>query len=304
MLQALMLTYEEPTVSELAILASFQADDKGNDELRDLVGRCKSFLSLKGESDSPAAKVCFKSPIVKPHLLRRAKALMGVSEEEIKWMHGEMALRSFLHLMERFHLPEPETNPEEIVYDAPEEGTVLEEDEGEEEAANGEEVSGEGEQEQKEEEEEEEEDEDQEEDEEEEEDDDDDDDSDASSESDDEIKKPDITALPYMVKNWLHHAANSTVEMAENLSLEESFWSPESPIRHRWLAHFNYLTKAYGKFPWHTMKGLHIAASVGFRQLVTALIKNGHETELHDRDEWKNTPVRIPFAIAHLTKEY
>jgi hypothetical protein len=286
MLQALVLTYEDPTLVELAVLAGFQADDEGTEELRDLVGRCKSFLVIKG------GKVCFKSPIVKPHLLRHAKALMNVSEEEVKWLHGELALRSFTHLMERFDGPETEKEKSARTEGA---ASVKDEGDGEQEGAENEEEgeNEDAEQEQQEEEQEQEEQEQEEGEEEEQEDDDEEntDDDDSDNDGDDAEEEPEITALPYMVEHWLHHASKSTAEMAENLSLEESFWKPDSLLRRRWLTQYEYLTKAYDELDHTSLSALHVAASVGFRQLVTALMKNGYENELNLLDSLANTPV-------------
>ena len=203
MLQALMLTYEEPTLVELAVLAGFSSDEEGINELRELVGRCTSFLTLEEDED---AKVKFRNTIVKPHLVRNANSLLGVSEEEVKWLHGELALRSFSHLMERFDIPDSETkaDPNEEEEEAhsqhsdedhagkENEGEDHKEEESEEEDTN-------------EDEEENEEDSDNDSDEEGE-------DSDEDSDDDEEMAEPDIAALPYMVKHWLHHASKSTTE--------------------------------------------------------------------------------------------
>ncbi|KAF2276959.1 uncharacterized protein EI97DRAFT_304374 [Westerdykella ornata] len=291
MLQALALTFEDPTLDELTVLAGWPAD-AGAEELRDLVGRCKSLLVLKGD------KVCFKSPIVKPHLVRHANPLLGVTEEEIKWLHGELAWRSFSHLLDRFDKEEP------AAQEAPEgeSGDGAEQDEAKSDAAPS--VTGEEEQEpekddedEQEEKVEEEQEEDEEDEEDEGEDDTDDDDDDDSS----VMSEPEITALPYMVKHWLHHASKSTMELAEDLSLQESFWKPDSIIRARWLAQYEYLTSQYEDLDYKSLSALHVAASAGFRQLVAALMDNGYQDELHLNDSLVNQPVcHGPFWISLL----
>lgn len=112
-----------------------------------------------------------------------------------------------------------------------------------------------------------------------------------SKESDDDVELVKDKALVYAVKHWLHHASKATLDIAEDLSLEEDFWRPDSVIRQRWLADFCRLTTVLGDFPYKSFNALHVAASVGFRQLVAALIRHGHKDELRQRDEWFNTPV-------------
>jgi hypothetical protein len=266
MLQALVITYEEPTLLELAVLAGFPEDDGGTAELRELVELCTSFLVLKGK---PEAKVYFKNVIVKPHLLRHAHKLLGITEDEIKWLHGELALRSFLHIMERFEVSPPDEH---------EEGTAdVGATAGDDSASNIEGRAAESESEEESEDED---------------DDDEDDDEDSDSDATSDLVELEFTALPYMVTHWLHHASKATAEMAENLSKEEEFWKPKSYIRGRWLDQYESLTKAYDGLDHKSMSALHVAASIGFRQLVSALMRNGYEKELDLYDSMQNTPVR------------
>jgi ankyrin repeat protein len=279
MLQALILTYEDPTLLELAVLAGFPADDEGTQELRELTGRCNTFLTLKGKNET---KVSFKHVIVKPHLLRHANQLLGVSEEEIKWLHGELALRSFSHLIERFDVPEPEQQPAKTAEGsaADEAGDAQqneeqndEQDENrveEEDASSKSSNSDDGNEDGKEE--------------------------NSDTESEDttsEASESEVTALPYMVKHWLHHASKATTEMADDLSREEEFWKPGSSIRRRWLMQYDALTYAFNEFDEKSFAALHVAASIGFRQLVVALLRNGYENELDLCDNQDNTPLHF-----------
>lgn len=266
MLRALVLTYEDPTLAELAVLAGLPPDEHGSEELRELVAKCASFLMINGKTP----KVSFKNSILKPHLVAHADKLLGLSPEEIKWQHGELALRSFMHLVDRFNVPESEDKPDtQARVDG--NGEEPEDDESDKEPDNEdaeEEDEDQGDEEEY--------------------------DSDEE-ESDDGIQEPKITALPYMVKHWLHHASKATVEMAEDLSHETDFWSKKSVIRQRWLAQYDYLTNAFEEFDDRDtsgLTGLHVAAAFGFKQLVTALMKNGHEDELSVSIEPEmNTPV-------------
>lgn len=308
MLQTLILTYEDPTLLELAVLAGFPADDQGTQELRELAGRCTSFLTLKGRNET---RVCFKHVIVKPHLLRHANQLLGVSEEEIKWLHGELALRSFSHLIERFDIPEPQeqhsTNAEGAVADqagvaqqnneqkenkaeAEEDATSTHSDTDDDNEEADEEANEEESEEENEETNEEESDTDSE---------------DTTSETS-EDSESDVTALPYMVKHWLHHASKATTEMADGLSREKDFWKPDSSIRRRWLMQFNALTDSFNEFDVKSFSALHVAASIGFRQLVVALMKNGYENELNLCDNQYNTPLHFSafFSRPNIVEEF
>jgi hypothetical protein len=266
MLRCLVLTYEDPTLQELAVLAGLAPDEPGADELRELIGKCPSFLVLKGKDMH--AKVCFKNDILKPHLLRNVNKLLGLSEDEIKWQHGELALRSFAHLVEKFDVDDPvlEEKTTEESNDAVNETKETDDEEESEDRGEDDEDEGEDEEDES---------------------DGDDDDSNASSTL---AEEPAITALPYTVQHWLHHAARATPELADDLSRFESFWKAKSRIRLHWLTQYNHITNAFfGLLCNDKLTALHVAASVGYRQLVSALVKNGYEDELNVVDELANT---------------
>lgn len=292
MLRALVLTFEDTTEPELALLAGFPATEEGKAELSRLVKLCKPLLTIKpGKTEN---KICFMNIIVKTHLLEKeyAKELLGLSEEETKWQHGVLALRSLSHVMEAFNYPEPEKTPvetqPEAVGDGENEGgedeDMDQQNDAEEEDANANNN-----------------DDNEAEDQEEEEDEDEDDDVEYwDEESGEETPDPELdqeagqdNALPYAVKHWLHHASKATREIAEDLSLEKEFWEPESIIRRRWLSEFERLTSTYKGYDIDTLTALHIAASIGFRQLVAALIRNGHANEIHQRDTLFNSPLHF-----------
>ncbi|KOS23183.1 Ankyrin-3 [Escovopsis weberi] len=189
MLRAMVLTFEDPTESELGILAGLASNEEEKDELRKLIDHCKPLLALKRTSKNDF-----------------------ISEEDYS-----------------------EFSESEDEY----------EDEGEED------------------------------------------------EKDPEADILKDKALPYTVKHWLHHASKATLEIAEDLSLEEDFWRPGSIIRHRWMVEYSRMTTTLDGFDYKTMTGLHIAAALGFRQLVAALIRNGHENELQERDSLVNSPLHF-----------
>ncbi|KAI2464864.1 hypothetical protein F4781DRAFT_435957 [Annulohypoxylon bovei var. microspora] len=269
MLRALVLTYEDPTEAELGVLAGFSSSDEEKAELRKLAEKCRPLLVIRRASNT----ISFMNAVVKTHLLENANRLLGMSDEEKKWQHGVLALRSFSHVNDSFDFPAAEK---------PEGG----EGEGGDEEAHDHDGASEDEESDEEEAE-----------------DDDDDDEDSGSESDwssseeaEEDPEADILrdkALPYTVKYWLRHASKATREIAEDLSLEESFWKPDSLIRHRWLVEYCRMTSFFENYDYGTLTGLHIAASVGFRELVAALIRNGYEDQIKTRDSLANTPLHF-----------
>ncbi|RFU76297.1 multiple ankyrin repeats single kh domain-containing [Trichoderma arundinaceum] len=286
MLRALVLTYEDPTESELGMLAGLASSDQEKGELRKLIEQCKPLLHLKRASKSDSV-VCFGNIIVKTHLCENAKTLLGLSDEEIKWQHGVLALRCFSHIKDSLDFPTPEpTSEENIAGDAAEadndnageQEDVEQVDDQYDDVNDIEQVNDESEEE------------------------------DEYSESDemyeaeeeeeDEEDDPEIElvrdkALAYTVKHWLHHASKATLEIAEDLSLEDDFWNPDSTIRRRWMIEYARMTTTFDDFDYKTLTGLHVAASIGFRQLVSALIRNGHEAEIQQRDSLVNTPLHF-----------
>lgn len=311
MLRALVLTFEDPSVPELCILAGILPSTEGQDELRDLVEKCKPLLTTQSEEDSEEITIGFTDIIVKTHLLQTSKALLGLSEDETKWQHGMLAFRSFEHLTERFAavlMPESDNNQEEAdEQDAEPEGDAevalsVAEDQGEGQPENtetvnsegendtadtaddkeGDEVDGEGAEDG---EKDEGEDEDNEENEEA------DDDEEAALDPEEEAVKD--AAMTYMVKYWLRHAGYATKEIAEDLiaTSDSDFWTRDSLIRRRWLIEFARLDGRLSGWPIRSMTALHVAAAVGFPDLVDALIKDGHQSEMNDIDDWDNTPV-------------
>jgi len=286
MLRALVLTFEDPTEPELGVLTGLyskeeekkdgEKTDEEKTKLRQLVERCKPLLAAKptGESGTEV-KICFMNKDVKNHLLANAEKLLGLSEEATAWHHGVLSLRSFSHVMELLNYPEPakgiEDEDEDTVDDFSEDLFEVLGDDGAEDHWD---------------------------------DDMDDiteDDFDWDFDSDDEkidaeSEKVKDTALAYTVKHWLHHASKATLEIAEDLSLEEEFWKPKSLIRRRWLIEYARLNPSTFKeidFD-RDLSALHVAASVGFSQLVVALIKHGHQDELSLRDKNDDTPVCDP----------
>ncbi|KAI0459832.1 hypothetical protein F5B21DRAFT_454360 [Xylaria acuta] len=296
MLRALVLTYEDPSADELGVLAGLCSTEEEKTELQGLIEKCKPLLSMKDDT------VGFINSVVKGHLLENAKDLLGLSEEEIKWQHGVLALRAFSHLKECYGKLPPElpVEPEEAKGTAEQtadqdvegngEGHDAEDKDDDDDAnKTGEASENEGEAEV-------EEDEDEEGEEEVDDDEGEDDEDDEEDEGDeDEDSVIDFIALPYMIKHWLRHASKATLEIAEDLSFEVDFWKADSFIRRKWLEEYCHLVPTFDDFDETTLTGLHVAASLGFRQLVAALIRNSdpEKSEIKVRDSMVNTPLHF-----------
>ena len=291
MLRVLVLTYEDPTEEELGLLSGLDSTPQERAELNNLVQLSGPLLTLKRISRSETKKVCFVESIVKIHLLNNAQRLLGLSEEDIKLQHGMLAFRAFSHIMKVFDFPPRDLQSKE--HDESENRDLEDEvaktsdtedrdddeeddnenEEEEKEAKEGDKVE-----------------------------DDDNYPDDASllaestDYSDDEDEDPEARdledlALPYAIKHWLSHASKATTEIAGALSLEDDFWNKDSDIRRRWLTEHTRLDGAFKYFDRQDIRGLHVAGGIGFRQLVAALVKNGHNDEINLRDAWGNTPV-------------
>ncbi|KAK5940015.1 hypothetical protein PMZ80_007433 [Knufia obscura] len=288
-LRALVLTFEDPTGAELSILAGMSSTDEERSELRQLVESCKPLLTTTRDRENDV-KVGFMNIVVKTHLLESSKQLLGMSEDETKWQHGMLAFRSFEHITERFDAvvvvehqldegaddthgegsdvahesatdngegDETRTEPEGTVADHhsawADDSTTSSDDETEE-----------------------------------------------FEEADEEEEDPEAlaikdAALAYPVKYWLRHAGSATKEIAEDLitSDDNDFWAKDSQLRRRYLKEHVRLTGRLEGWPLNSLTGLHVAAAFGFPDLVTALIKHGHDTEINEVDDWENAPVRL-----------
>ena len=272
-LRVLVLTYEDPTIAELEILADIQADESDKNKLRELVDRCKPLLTLK-DSSTGQEKICFLNSVVKSHLMGN-ESLLGLAREDIKMQHGLMSLRSFTHLMQRldFFDPEKSTLGDDSktriqglgIHGRQDSFASIRRDSlvslgSDEYVAMGA--------------------------------------SDERNESPERVRKDsqrqEQFVMAYAVKHWLHHASEAPLGIAETLSSEEEFWRAHSRLRRRWLIVYTRLTNGFKGFQPEDLSAMHVAASVGFRGLIGALIKNGHHEEIDDHDTSGNTPVSTP----------
>lgn len=292
MLRVLVLTYQDPTEKELRLLAGLDAPTPEQEsELHDLILKCRPLIVLKGDDNSSESTVCFAEAVVKTHLLENAHKLLGLTSEDIKLQHGILGLRAFSHVLEMFDFPLdsiPETQENDAGGNAdPVEDNVAEgeEDNNQQESNSNqpvsenddddaassppEEPSNNGEAEE----------------------DEDDDDEEDQVEEQEEDEDPEAAYLKniaeaYAVKYWLSHASQATADIAEALSLEKKFWEGGSVLRRRWLTEHNRLTDSFKYYSRSDLTGLHVAAAIGFRELVSALMDNGYDGDklLYDSD--------------------
>lgn len=293
MLRALILTFEDPTIEDLAILAGFEEEGKLTAELESLIDSCSPFLVT---DRSEAGTVEFMNPAVKTHLIESAHDILGLSPEGIKLQHGMLAFRSLDYIRKEFGNTESEgesdsgepdesgSQPELDTYGQDGEGPDLN---AEPDDADGNSVSHSVAESAASE-----------------------DDSSSSSGSDEDmddyeqdygywddsisVGDEDGQAGDYAVQFWLKHASQATADFATILARESELWTSDSPMRRRWLERYGLLTKNFTADDAKHLKALHVAASIGFGQLVLALIENGHKDEIHEYDNLGNTPVSFP----------
>ncbi|KAK6835123.1 hypothetical protein PG987_009817 [Apiospora arundinis] len=293
MLRALVLTYENPTDQELAVLAGLCSKDGEIEELHRLIRLCKPLCFPDTDG-----KVSFKHSVVKSHLIENARELLGMSKDEVKWQHGILAHRCFEHVKNAFDIEITVTSNEEQDEESNEEEEADSDEDDSDNESNDSSESYDDEYYEE-----------------------------SDTESDEEEgRKRKMTnmdsqdeetdnrpeeeqimdlARAYMVKYWLRHASKATFQIAEDLGAEEDFWVRESHIRRRWLIEYQRLTNTLHGFDISTWNALHVASAVGFQDLVAALIRNGHKDEITRRDELKNTPLHLAarFGQAAITRE-
>ncbi|KAF3926119.1 Ankyrin-1 [Orbilia brochopaga] len=287
MLRTLIITYEEPTENDLAVITGLSNEPEQRAHLCSLVEKCRPLLTFR-KSGKGSDKIAFMNSIVKSHLLEHAERLLGLSVEEIRWQHGILALRSFTYLVTWFTENEPlepqHAHPELEQAEGnvnPIDGTATADQHlvGENQNSDPQpamsvvgleeyqfEYSDDEEDEYEE-------------------------DDDGATEHIDQTGEVEVST--YAVKHWLHHASKATADIAESLSHEEDFWKRDSIIRPRWLRVYEDLTHAFDGVEIKGLTGLHVASSVGFAQLVTALMKNGYEDERDVKDSLENTPLHL-----------
>ncbi|KAF4345134.1 ankyrin repeat domain protein [Fusarium beomiforme] len=310
MLRVLVLTYQDPTEAELGLLAGLDSSPEEVSELHDLILKCRPLIVLKDDGLLEKT-VCFTEPVVKTHLLEHADKLLGLTSEDIKLQHGILGFRAFSHILEVFDFPVSEithhiagaidevagvieASPDHVESVASGAGDdsgeaaekdqeVVEQDENDgsdnvsqhDDASQNDNASVASEESS--------------------------DEGDDEDEVDEDPEAPQLRdiALAYAVTHWLSHASQATSDIAEALSLEEKFWQADSIIRRRWLTEHNRLTGSFEYYSREKLTGLHVAATIGFRELVSALMDHGYDDDKFAKDSDHNTPLHYAAAFGH-----
>lgn len=278
LLRALVLTYEDPREQELLVLAGLSTHDKhDNAEVKKLVSKCQPLVITRTVSGDTF--IGFVNVDVKKHLLDHSMYLLDIGDEWTKWQHGKMSLRCFSHIVDTLRegtqkmgseTPEADTKAAEEQSNNITEPRRRSEIQLDEDGPSGDaralEAEGGG---------------------------------PPVTPSDTKGIGPRL-ALDYATRYWLRHASEATLDVAEIISREKLFWEPGSAQRQRWLEEYHALTNSLLEFEFRSWKALHVAASVGFPHLVTALINEGHSEEVNEYDSLYNKPVSLPFSYLAL----
>ncbi|KAK3337640.1 ankyrin repeat-containing domain protein [Cercophora scortea] len=263
-LRTLAITYEEPTVAELRVLAELDIVDGEDREAKVLeqIRACGPLLRVYSSSyggyydDEDTLRVTFIHPMARDALLgNKVRKLIGFSGEdedktEVKWQHGIVGLRCFSHTLEELESHTEDTDLlKRVAEPTPEDlaKAQLEELFPEEEGS--------------------------------------------------EYGDEDVTALEYPLKHWLQHGYEATADFVDTLDIKNGFWSVDSAVRNRWWG--SYASKD-GSSELKNMTALHIAAYFGLLHLVESLLANGHKHEIHLLDSWDNTPLHWAAGRGHL----
>lgn len=281
LLRALVLTYEDPREQELLVLAGLSTHSKhDNAEVKKLVSKCQPLVTTRTVSGDTF--IGFVNVDVKKHLVDHSKELLDIGDEWTKWQHGKMSLRCFSHIVDTLgkgiqklgsEIPEASTKASGGQSSNITEPRRRSEIQLDEDGPSGQDTT--------------------------------------ALEAEGGGPAPPVTpsdtkgigprlALDYATRYWLRHASEATLDVAEIISREKRFWEPVSAQRQRWLQEYQALTNSLLGFQFQSWKALHVAASVGFPHLVTALINEGHGEEVNEYDSLYNKPVSLPFSVIYL----
>ncbi|KAK3695717.1 hypothetical protein B0T22DRAFT_478346 [Podospora appendiculata] len=263
-LRTLAITYADPTVAELRVLAELDVVDGEEREAKVLeqIRACGPLLRVYSSSyggyydDEDTLRVTFIHPMARDALLgNKVRKLIGLSGDdedktEVKWQHGIVGLRCFSHTLEelQFHADDTdllkrvaEPTPEDLAKEQLAE--LFPDEEGS------------------------------------------------------EYDEGEVTALEYPLKYWLQHGYEATADFVDTLDIGNGFWSADSAVRNRWWGSY---ASQDGSSELKNMTALHIAAYFGLLRLVDSLLASGHKHEIHLLDSWDNTPLHWAAARGHL----
>lgn len=97
MLRAMVLTNEDPTEIELAMLAGFPYNAEKRAEFNQLIRQCRP-LSIMKRSNRDGPIIAFRNIVIKTHLCDNAEVLPGLSNAGLRRQHGVLTHRCVDHL--------------------------------------------------------------------------------------------------------------------------------------------------------------------------------------------------------------
>ncbi|KAK3364612.1 ankyrin repeat-containing domain protein [Lasiosphaeria hispida] len=268
-LRTLVIAYEDPTLSELAVLAeldvNLDGDDSGGVEEKILehIRACGPLLRVY-DTDSwdentgyrRVTRVTFIHPLARDALLTpELSTLIGLTDDneklEVKWQHGIVGLRCFSYMINELGTTEDANVSLQRTEPTAEDQAEAEIDElfPEEEEEDPE---------------------------------------------DDDLAN---YALEYPLKYWLRHGYEATPDFVETLDIKQGFWSLDSTSRKRWWG--SYAQKELSS-ELKGMTALHVASYFGLLPLVDSLLADGHEDEIRHLDSWFNQPLHWAAARGHI----
>lgn len=270
MLRVLLVVYEKPTLEEVALLIDCSLENKQTPTLiRSLVTQCMPLVTLQRgvtQEGGLGLRVAFANSEIKEHLLKHANELLDTTEEGLQWQHGIVALRCFQHIYQLLTQEEGADDLEEAEIIEPLDEAFFQD------------VALEA-------------------------------GSDGALDPGDELDgMPGMTygtaaggfppGTDYLVKFWLLHASEATNDIADELYRQRDFWSLGSKPRERWLRRFNELTHTFADMNLEGMTAVHVAAAIGFPQLLTVLVEQKHDGEVYNKDGFSYRPVSTAECLA------
>ncbi|KAK0725920.1 ankyrin repeat-containing domain protein [Lasiosphaeris hirsuta] len=266
-LRTLVIGYEDPTLSELAVLAELDIDLDGDsaeieEKVLEHIRACGPLLRVY-DTDSwdenigyrRVTRVTFIHPLARDALLTpELSTLIGLADDneklEVKWQHGIVGLRCFSYMISELGTTEDANVSLQRTEPTAEDQAEAEIDE-------------------------------------------------LFPEDEDDSEEDDLAkyALEYPLKYWLRHGYEATPDFVETLDIKQGFWSLDSSSRRRWWG--SYAQKELnGELK--GMTALHVASYFGLLPLVDSLLADGHEDEIHRLDSWANQPLHWAAARGHI----
>ncbi|KAM0550707.1 hypothetical protein ACHAPJ_008772 [Fusarium lateritium] len=121
----------------------------------------------------------------------------------------------------------------------------------------------------------------------------------------DKAEASEVHMLRYPVKFGLEHACRSGMDTANTIRQDfPRFWETESPLRHAWLSEYERHADRNSRLSndnWtlRSLRALHVAAAIGYTQLVSCLWIHGFANQLDTPGTSKYTPLHLATYYGH-----